>query len=217
MRSAVSGDFSEGFSTIELPVASAGPSFQDAMISGKFQGTIAATTPTGSRVISASVSCDGRRDLVVHLVDRLGVPGDAVGGRRDVDVHASREIGLPMSSVSSERQLLAVLADQLGEAQQHLLARGRRAPRPGAALEGLARARDGEFDVRRVAGGDLRDHLAVRRVDAVEGRAGDGRHVLAVDEGLRARLQRLGQRLPVDGLLFTRHGDVLKASVGSKR
>ena len=57
MRSAVSGDFSEGFSTTELPVASAGPSFQQAISSGKFQGTIAPTTPMGSRVISASASC----------------------------------------------------------------------------------------------------------------------------------------------------------------
>ena len=56
MRIAVSGDFSEGFSTSELPAASAGPIFQAAMISGKFQGTIAPTTPIGSRVISASAS-----------------------------------------------------------------------------------------------------------------------------------------------------------------
>ena len=55
-RSAVSGDFSEGFSTTELPAASAGPSFHAAMISGKFHGTIAPTTPIGSRVISASAS-----------------------------------------------------------------------------------------------------------------------------------------------------------------
>ena len=57
-RSAVSGDFSEGFSTTELPVASAGPSFHVAISSGKFQGTIAPTTPAGSRVIRASESCE---------------------------------------------------------------------------------------------------------------------------------------------------------------
>ncbi len=55
-RIAVSGDFSDGFNTIELPAASAGPSFQDAISSGKFQGTMAATTPTGSRVMSASAA-----------------------------------------------------------------------------------------------------------------------------------------------------------------
>ncbi|MNH39094.1 hypothetical protein D3C79_1002140 [compost metagenome] len=54
MRMAVSGDFSEGLSTTELPVARAGPSFQQAISSGKFHGTMAATTPTGSRVTKPS-------------------------------------------------------------------------------------------------------------------------------------------------------------------
>ncbi|MNH46358.1 hypothetical protein D3C79_1091120 [compost metagenome] len=54
MRMAVSGDFSDGLSTTELPVASAGPSFQQAISSGKFHGTMAATTPTGSRVTRPS-------------------------------------------------------------------------------------------------------------------------------------------------------------------
>ena len=66
-RIAVSGDFSEGLSTSELPAASTGPIFQAAMSSGKFQGTIAPTTPIGSRVISASVPGARRRDLVIDL------------------------------------------------------------------------------------------------------------------------------------------------------
>jgi hypothetical protein len=52
-RSALSGDFSEGLSTSELPAASTGPIFQAAISMGKFQGTIAPTTPIGSRVTSA--------------------------------------------------------------------------------------------------------------------------------------------------------------------
>jgi hypothetical protein len=56
MRIAVSGDFSEGFRMKELPAASAGPIFHAAMMSGKFHGTTAATTPIGSRVTSASAS-----------------------------------------------------------------------------------------------------------------------------------------------------------------
>jgi len=54
MRSAVSGDFSEGLSTSELPLARIGPIFQDAISSGKFHGTMAPTTPMGSRVMVAS-------------------------------------------------------------------------------------------------------------------------------------------------------------------
>ena len=48
-RSAVSGVSDAGFSTHELPIASAGASFHTAMTSGKFHGMIPAHTPTGSR------------------------------------------------------------------------------------------------------------------------------------------------------------------------
>ena len=44
--SAVSGDFSEGLRITLLPVASAGPIFQAAMSSGKFQGMICPATPS---------------------------------------------------------------------------------------------------------------------------------------------------------------------------
>ena len=49
MRSAVSGVCSAGFSTTVYPAASAGPHFQPRISSGKFQGMICPTTPTGSR------------------------------------------------------------------------------------------------------------------------------------------------------------------------
>ena len=51
------GNFSEGFKITLLPVASDGPSFQQAIIIGKFHGTIAATTPTASRVIMPISLC----------------------------------------------------------------------------------------------------------------------------------------------------------------
>src|SRR5215469_15201575 len=53
---AVSGDFSDGLSTSEFPVANTGANFHAAMMSGKFHGTMAPTTPSGSRVTSASAS-----------------------------------------------------------------------------------------------------------------------------------------------------------------
>ena len=43
-----SGVCSAGFSTTQLPAASAGASFQVAISSGKFHGMICATTPSGS-------------------------------------------------------------------------------------------------------------------------------------------------------------------------
>ena len=42
------GVCSAGFSTTQLPAASAGAIFQDAISSGKFQGMIWPTTPSGS-------------------------------------------------------------------------------------------------------------------------------------------------------------------------
>ena len=50
-RSADSGVCSAGFSTIVQPAASAGAIFHAAIISGKFQGMIWPTTPTGSRSV----------------------------------------------------------------------------------------------------------------------------------------------------------------------
>ena len=48
---ALSGVSLAGLSTIVLPVASAGPSFQTAISSGKFHGMIEAQTPIGSRIV----------------------------------------------------------------------------------------------------------------------------------------------------------------------
>ena len=50
-RSALSGVSSAGFRMTALPHARAGATFHAAISSGKFQGTIAPTTPTGSRVV----------------------------------------------------------------------------------------------------------------------------------------------------------------------
>ena len=41
-----------GLKTTPLPAASAGPSLREGMLSGKFQGVIAATTPTGARRVN---------------------------------------------------------------------------------------------------------------------------------------------------------------------
>ncbi len=46
--SAVIEASSAGFSTTELPTARAGATFHIAMCSGKFHGTMAPTTPSGS-------------------------------------------------------------------------------------------------------------------------------------------------------------------------
>jgi hypothetical protein len=48
--------YSDGFTTTVLPAASAGAIFQDISSSGEFHGTMAATTPSGSRRVKFSIS-----------------------------------------------------------------------------------------------------------------------------------------------------------------
>ena len=69
-RRAESGVSSAGFSTTVLPAASAGPSFQAAIASGKFHGTIRPTTPTGSRTVKACPPATG----MVSPSSRSGAP-----------------------------------------------------------------------------------------------------------------------------------------------
>ena len=52
--SAVTGVWSLGLTTMVQPAASAGASFQVSSSSGEFHGTIAATTPTGTRCVKAT-------------------------------------------------------------------------------------------------------------------------------------------------------------------
>jgi hypothetical protein len=69
-RRAVRGVSSAGFSTTVLPAANAGASFQEAIVSGKFQGVINPTTPTGSRTVKACPPATG----IVSPSRRSGAP-----------------------------------------------------------------------------------------------------------------------------------------------
>ena len=58
-RSAVSGVSSAGLRTTVLPAASAGAIFHEAIVSGKFQGTMSPTTPSGSRTVKPTPPATG--------------------------------------------------------------------------------------------------------------------------------------------------------------
>ena len=68
--SAVSGVSSAGLSTTVLPAASAGATFHEAIVSGKFQGVISPTTPSGSRNVMSTPPATG----IVLPVRRSGAP-----------------------------------------------------------------------------------------------------------------------------------------------
>ena len=67
---AVSGVSSAGLSTTVLPAARAGATFHEAMTSGKFQGTISPTTPSGSRKVMSTPPATG----IVWPSSRSGAP-----------------------------------------------------------------------------------------------------------------------------------------------
>ena len=133
-RRAVSGVISAGLTTMVLPVARAGPTFQEVMAMGKFHGTIAATTP--ERLVEGHVhpTGHGHRGPPV-LVDRAGVEvedlghhGDLVPALGDGLAHVGRlELG----------QLLGVLLHLRGEPahQAGPVGRSHRPPRR-AGLDG---------------------------------------------------------------------------------
>ena len=56
---AVNGVRPAGLRTTVLPAASAGATFQEAIGSGKFQGTMSATTPSGSRNVISTPPATG--------------------------------------------------------------------------------------------------------------------------------------------------------------
>ena len=132
-----------GLMTTALPVARAGPSFQAAIRSR--------VVPRHDRADDAERLADdhrqgvrpGRRDLVVELVGRLGVPADGAGGIGDVDRSRVADRLADVEGLDPG-ELLGVGVDQVGEAEQDPLAVGRRAspPSPCAAARAPPRPPD---------------------------------------------------------------------------
>ena len=135
-------------------------------------------------------------DFVIDLVDRLGAPAQAVGGAGDVDVQRVADL-LAHVQGFQQGQLLGVLQQQIGEANHRLLALGRRQARPGAGIEGIAGDLDRLLGIGQVATGDLGQEAAIHRAQAIEGLAGGGVAVFAVDEGTAFDLQVFGAGFPV--------------------
>ncbi|MCY1439404.1 hypothetical protein D9M71_556390 [compost metagenome] len=138
----------------------------------------------------------GGGDFVVDLVDRLAAPAQAVGGAVDVDAQRVTD-RLAHVQGFQQGQLLGVRQQQVGEADHHLLALDRRHARPDAGLEGGTSSLHGAIGVGAVTAGDLGQEAPIHRADAVEGLAGRGVEVFAIDEGAALDLQVLGASFPV--------------------
>ncbi|MNO98380.1 hypothetical protein D3C76_901250 [compost metagenome] len=145
----------------------------------------------------------GRRHLVVELVEAFAVPGKHMGGARHVDVPGIRH-RLAHAQRVEQGQLVTVLQHQLRQAQQHGLALGRCALRPGALLERLASTAHGLVDLDLAAGGNLGQQLAGGRVDDIESRPACGLTGLAFDKRAVDQALLLRQGCPLVEMLHRR-------------
>ena len=138
----------------------------------------------------------GRADLAVRLVDGLGVPLEGRRGARDVD---RERVADRLADIErfEQGELVEVLADELGEPQQDLLARRRRLVAPAPVIEGPPGGGDSAVDVLGAPLGDPRDRRAVAAGDVVERPPGRRRLVPAVDEQLGPWRDRGGTGDPV--------------------
>ena len=108
---AVSGVSDAGLRITGLPQARAGASFQQAISSGKFHGTIRPTGPTGSRrTTSSPASCTGH-DRAEVLVGGTGVVLERAGGGADLPAGVADRVA-GAARLGGGEQVLA-LAEQL--------------------------------------------------------------------------------------------------------
>src|SRR6267143_2058741 len=75
-RTAISGVYDAGLNTTVLPRMSAGMIFQVGIANGKFQGVIAATTPTGCRMDIAAGFGEHLAHLARHLAREVVLAGE---------------------------------------------------------------------------------------------------------------------------------------------
>jgi len=113
---------SAGFSTTELPAAKAAAILQAANIMGKFQDTMAATMPKGSRWIRPRTLGDAGAIIMAK----------GCGPRFGLDRHVD------FGAIAAHGWLQRVTVDQVGDAQQPLFAFPRGGARPCARVKPAA-------------------------------------------------------------------------------
>jgi hypothetical protein len=130
----------------------------------------------------------GGGDFVVDLVDGFAAPAQGLRRAGHVDVQGVAD-RLAHVQGFEQRQLFGVLLEQAGETDHGGFAFGRRQARPDAGIEGGAGVFHSALGVGGIAAGDLAQQTAIDRADALEGLAGDGIGVFAVDVGAAFDLQ----------------------------
>ena len=139
--SAVSGVAEAGLTIIVQPAASAGPSLRVIIAAGKFQGVIAAVTPTGWRSTSTRF-CGfiGRQRLPVDALGLAREPLEERGGVDDLALGLGQRLALLVGHHAGD--VIGLGEDAVGGAAQDApaLERGQRLPRTERLLGGVDRA-----------------------------------------------------------------------------
>ena len=180
---ALSGDTSDGFSTIVQPAASAGATLHATWFIGQFHGVIRAHTPTGSRTSNVEPTCTLELEVGEGGAHggEVGVAGPGLGalGQRRRGAHLAADQVADLGPAH-----LVALDDAVEQVEALLAARLR------IALEGVTCRGDGGVDVVGVADGDRGDRLLGGRVDHVQRVAAHGIDPLAADVELLGVLHR---------------------------
>src|SRR6266508_4933551 len=194
-NSADSGVCSAGFSTIQLPVARAGASFQAAMSSGKFHGMIWPTTPRLAQRVGVVLGAGGVGHREADGVTlQLGGPA----GHVVEHIRRKRHIGRPgdrhrlaVVEALDLSQLLEVLQDEVADPPHNPAPLRRGHPAPRSALEGGPGGAHGAVDILGPPGRDSGQRFARSRVRCLERLPPRRVDPLTVDEQLMAGLGEL--------------------------
>jgi hypothetical protein len=171
------GVCSAGFSTTQLPAASAGASFHDAMRIGKFHGILRHDAERLVKMIGDGVVIDLRQRTFLRPEARREI-AEMVGSERNVG-GARLADRLAVVDGLDRGQQLQILVDPVGDLIEDCGALGGR--RGGPFVLGRVRGIERKLDIGGLRAGDLADWASGDWADIVEIPALRGGHPLATD------------------------------------
>ena len=196
-RSTANVAYSDGLSTTVQPAARAGAIFCAASRIGAFHGTTAPDHADGlaQRHHHVVATLERRQRLAGQLVHPPGVMIEDIGHeRRRRRVHGAEAQRHAVVQRLQREQLVAVLADQVGDPAQQPDPLVSPQPRPGPLVEGPPRRADGQVDVVRPGDRERGHLLAGGRVTVAPrlARTGPGPHCPSISREPSVRPPRPG-------------------------
>ena len=132
-----------------------------------------------------------RRDLIINLVDQLGMPFQRIDRFGHINRFAIIN-RLAAIKAFHHRQITRIAGNQLGKADQHRLAVTGVLARPTPILKRGARLFNRQINVRRITGGNMGQGIPRCRINRGKGFARNRRAIAAVDKGTIGQIQPMG-------------------------